>query len=111
MPNTMKTLKPSIPIQRILATIDSIPRGKVATYGGIARAALLPGRARMVGRALREAGGKTKLPWHRVVNASGQSSLSGKSALEQKRRLRAEGVEISAKGRVDLARYEWKGAD
>ena len=87
--------------QEFWAVVDAIPRGSVSTYGAVARAAGLPGRARMAGRALRESPKEMKLPWHRVVGAGGKivfprSSLNHR---EQARRLRAEGVMVKA-GRV-----------
>ncbi|MBL8863639.1 MAG: MGMT family protein [Planctomycetes bacterium] len=94
-------------IQRIVATVDSIPRGSVATYGQVAAEAGLARRARLVGRALAELGPGTKLAWHRVVNASGHISLPGSAAREQERRLRAEGVRFVARGRVDLVAHRW----
>jgi len=87
--------------QDIWAVVGAIPRGAVSTYGAVARAAGLPGRARLAGRALRESPKEMKLPWHRVVGAGGRivfppGSLHHK---EQARRLRAEGVAVKA-GRV-----------
>jgi methylated-DNA-protein-cysteine methyltransferase-like protein len=88
--------------QDIWAVVGAIPRGAVSTYGAVARAAGLPGRARLAGRALRESPDEMRLPWHRVVGAGGKivfppGSLHHK---EQARRLRAEGVAVRA-GRVD----------
>jgi methylated-DNA-protein-cysteine methyltransferase-like protein len=87
--------------QDIWAVVGAIPRGSVSTYGAVARAAGLPGRARMAGRALRETPKEMRLPWHRVVGAGGKivfppTSLNHR---EQARRLRAEGVAVKA-GRV-----------
>jgi methylated-DNA-protein-cysteine methyltransferase-like protein len=87
--------------QEIWAVVGAIPRGAVSTYGAVARAAGLPGRARMAGRALRESPKEMKLPWHRVVGAGGKivfprTSLNHR---EQARRLRAEGVAVKD-GRV-----------
>ena len=93
--------------QRILATVDSIPRGCVASYGQVAAEAGLPRRARLVGRVLSQLAPGTKLAWHRVVNASGRISLAGASAREQRRRLRTEGVEVDARGRIDLDVHRW----
>lgn len=94
---------------RIWKTVRRIPRGKVASYAQVAFEAGLPGRARMVGRALADAGADAKLPWHRVINAQGRLALPGSSTgyLEQKARLIAEGV-IFDGGRVSFARYGWK---
>jgi methylated-DNA-protein-cysteine methyltransferase-like protein len=94
--------------QRILATVDSIPRGSVASYGQVARAAGLPRHARLVGFALRALPAATALPWHRVVNAAGGLSTRGAARSEQRRRLAAEGVAFLASGRVDLKRHAWR---
>jgi methylated-DNA-protein-cysteine methyltransferase-like protein len=87
--------------QEIWAVVGAIPRGLVSTYGAVARAAGLPGRARMAGRALRESPKEMKLPWHRVVGAGGKIVFPPTSVnhREQARRLRAEGVVVKA-GRV-----------
>ncbi len=101
-------VRPDDPIrQRIVATVDSIPRGCVASYGQVALEAGLPGRARLVGRTMSELPAGTKLPWHRVVNAAGRISTSGASAREQRRRLRAEGVSVDARGKLDLGAHRW----
>jgi methylated-DNA-protein-cysteine methyltransferase-like protein len=77
---------------RVRETIMKIPRGKVSTYGAIARAAGFPGAARQVVWALRQSGG---LPWHRVVAAGGRIALPGEAGFEQRLRLEAEGVAFS----------------
>lgn len=91
---------------RVYAAIAAIPRGRVASYGAIAARAGLPGRARLVGKLLREAPAGMILPWHRVLRASGQIALPADSAgfREQCRLLRAEGVEVR-RGRVPLSRF------
>jgi methylated-DNA-protein-cysteine methyltransferase-like protein len=88
-------------IQAIWDVICTIPRGQVSTYGAVARAAGLPGRARLTGFALRMAPKDINLPWHRVVGAGGRIVFP-KSSLqhsEQAKRLRAEGV-VLKDGRV-----------
>ena len=95
-------------LQRIYATIDAIPRGRVASYGLVATEAGLPGRARMVGRALRELPAGSKLAWFRVINAQGRISQPGKGAREQRRRLLADGVRFGPGGRIDLEAFGWK---
>jgi methylated-DNA-protein-cysteine methyltransferase-like protein len=88
-------------LQAIWHVVCTIPRGRVSTYGAVARAAGLPGRARQAGFALRVAPSTMNLPWHRVVGASGQISFpkSSRAYTEQVRRLRAEGVQVQD-GRV-----------
>jgi methylated-DNA-protein-cysteine methyltransferase related protein len=89
---------------RIEATIRAIPKGKVSTYGAIARAAGFPGAARLVARVLNRGFG---LPWQRVLGAGGEIKLRGDSAIEQRLRLEAEGVRFRGR-RVDMKQCEWK---
>jgi methylated-DNA-protein-cysteine methyltransferase-like protein len=77
---------------KIRATIAKIPRGKVATYGDVARAAGFPGAARQVVWALQ---GATALPWHRVLGNGGRIRLPGSAGQEQRLRLELEGVKFS----------------
>lgn len=91
---------------RIHEAVAAIPCGRVASYGEIAARAGLPGRARMVGRALRETPADMLLPWHRVLRADGRIALAENSQgwREQCKRLRDEGVMVH-KGRVALQQY------
>lgn len=84
------------------STVRRIPKGKVATYGDVARAAGHPGAARQVVWALHNATGG--LPWHRVLGAGGVIRLPGAAGLEQRLRLEAEGVAFRG-NRVDMARH------
>jgi methylated-DNA-protein-cysteine methyltransferase related protein len=88
-------------IQAIWDVVGMIPRGMVSTYGAVARAAGLPGRARLTGFALKAAPGELNLPWHRVVGAGGRIAFPKTSLQhrEQARRLRAERVPVKD-GRV-----------
>ena len=88
-------------LEAIWDVVARIPRGRVATYGDVARAAGLPGRARLAGRALKETPEGMHLPWHRVVGAGGKIAFPAASRAhrEQARRLRAEGLDV-ANGRV-----------
>jgi methylated-DNA-protein-cysteine methyltransferase-like protein len=88
-------------LEALWHVIASIPRGQVSTYGAVARAAGLPGRARQTAYALRMAPKGLHLPWHRVLGAGGRIVFPATSAAfrEQARRLRAEGVSVK-KGRV-----------
>ena len=83
-------------------TIRQIPKGRVSTYGGVARAAGFPGRARQVVWALRNSRG---LPWHRVVGAGGKISLTGEDGLEQRLRLESEGVAFRG-SRIWMEKHE-----
>ncbi|HMK30013.1 MAG TPA: MGMT family protein [Terriglobales bacterium] len=84
--------------------IRRIPKGKVSTYGAIARAAGYPGSARQVVWALHASHG---LPWHRVVGAGGKILLTGHSAQEQRLRLEMEGVAFSG-ARIPMKIYAFK---
>jgi methylated-DNA-protein-cysteine methyltransferase related protein len=84
--------------------IRKIPKGKVSTYGDVARAAGFPGAARQVVWALRGARG---IPWHRVVGAGGKILLPGEAALEQRFRLEAEGV-LFRGGRVWMEKHQYR---
>jgi methylated-DNA-protein-cysteine methyltransferase-like protein len=88
----------------IRAVISRIPRGKVSTYGAVARAAGFPGAARQVVRALHKAHG---LPWQRVVAAGGRIALPGERGLEQRFRLEAEGVKFRGR-KVRMKEFEFK---
>jgi methylated-DNA-protein-cysteine methyltransferase-like protein len=91
-------------LQEIWHVVGAIPRGQVSTYGAVARAAGLPGRARLVGRALGLAPKALHLPWHRVVGAGGRIVFPKLSLehREQTRRLQAEKVPVK-EGRVGRA--------
>lgn len=92
--------------QRIWEAVAGIPAGCVLNYGEVARRAGLPGKARLVGRALGRAPRRMALPWHRVVNAQGKISFpdgSDKGA-RQRRLLEDEGVEFEDDA-IDLERF------
>jgi methylated-DNA-protein-cysteine methyltransferase related protein len=81
-------------LEAIWEVVSAIPPGQVSTYGAVAEAAGLPGRARQTGYALRVAPAEMSLPWHRVVGAGGRIafSKSSRACKEQVARLREEGV-------------------
>jgi len=90
--------------KQILDAIKKIPRGKVSTYGAVARAAGFPRGARMVARALHAS---FDVPWQRVLGAGGEIKIRGEGAFEQRFRLQSEGVTFRGK-RVDMKRHEFK---
>ncbi len=95
--------------QQILAVIDAIPYGRVATYGQIARLAGLPKHARLVGYVLKHLDAAADLPWHRVINSQGKISLSklDENGLNmQAQKLLSEGIAVAA-GKIDLKKYQW----
>lgn len=93
--------------ERIYRVIRTIPAGRVTTYGRVARAAGLPGQARLVGYALHSLDPDSAVPWQRVVNARGSISLDTRNGAGQLQRalLEAEGVVFDENGHIDLANY------
>ena len=89
-------------VSAISKAIRQIPRGRVSTYGAIAKAAGYPRCARQVARALKLMKG---LPWQRVLGSGGRISLRGELAMEQRFLLEAEGVRFRGR-RADMKAYE-----
>ncbi len=97
--------------RRIWAVVARIPRGRVATYGQVARRAGFPRHARLAGYALHALPDRSPVPWHRVVNAKGEVSPrrdgSGHEHL-QRAMLRREGIRFDVRGRLDLGKHRWR---
>lgn len=98
---------------RIYAVVRRIPRGRVATYGQVARLAGLAGHARQVGYALAAMATERPVPWHRVINVRGEVSPRSEPGGDRAQRefLEREGVVFDRSGRVDLARFQWRPRD
>jgi len=93
---------------RIYAVTRQVPRGKVTTYGDVARLVGEGCDARLVGYAM--ANCPDDVPWQRVINSEGKISLrGGDGAAKQRLRLEAEGIMFDQRGRVDLKTYRWAG--
>ena len=93
-----------LPVYRLVKTI---PRGRVITYGGIARALRWRNGARMVGWAMHNCPSGFGLPWHRVVGAGGRILLREPECSLQIHLLESEGIPVREL-RVDLKQHEWK---
>jgi len=91
------------PVYRL---VKRIPRGRVITYGQLARALRLRGGARAAGRAMAACPAGRGIPWHRVVGAGGRILLREPHAALQRRLLESEGTRL-IEGRVDVARHCW----
>jgi len=87
--------------------VQRIPRGKVLTYGALARSLRLPGGARTAGRAMAATPSGKGIPWHRVLGERGKILIREPYASLQRKLLESEGVAI-AESRVDLKRHLWK---
>lgn len=106
---TPPTPRTSSSYTRIYSVIRRIPRGRVATYGQIARLAGVPGRARQVGYALHALNSATAVPWQRVVNSAGAISLGPMDGgISQRLLLEREGVRFDARGRIPLEKFGWR---
>lgn len=96
--------------ESVIAILQKIPMGKVATYGQIATLAGSPRAARQIVRILHSSSKKYNLPWHRIVNSHGKISLLPNQGYEiQKALLSKEKVKFSLSGQIDLKKYQWTG--
>jgi methylated-DNA-protein-cysteine methyltransferase related protein len=87
--------------------VKQIPRGRVTTYGTLARVLHLRGGARTAGRALAATPSGRGIPWHRVVGERGKLLIPEPYASLQRKLLESEGVKI-VESRVDWARHGWE---
>lgn len=97
---------------KVLAIVQKIPPGRVATYGQIAAFISSPRAARLVGYALRSLPPDSKIPWQRVVNGMGMISIENLalSKQEQASRLQKEGITVESRDGnywVDLGKFLW----
>ncbi len=95
----------------IHAVVRRIPRGRVATYGQVAELAGFPGGARVAGAALKTSKPGDRLPWQRVVGKRGNLGVIAihdpVGAAVQRGLLTDEGVVVSDRGTIALARHGW----
>ncbi|HYT22114.1 MAG TPA: MGMT family protein [Candidatus Polarisedimenticolia bacterium] len=87
--------------------VKQIPRGRVLTYGALAKALRMPGGARSAGRAMAATPSGKGIPWHRVIGERGKILIREPYASLQRKLLESEGVTIT-ESRVDLKRHLWK---
>lgn len=92
--------------EAIYLALGQIPKGKVITYGNLAKLAGMPNGARLAGRLMCELPECTNLPWHRVINAQGKLSMPVGSAgyCEQLQRLENDGIDVN-NGKIKLSIY------
>ena len=86
--------------------VKLIPRGRVLTYGAVARALRLPGGARTAGRAMAGCPSGKGIPWHRVLGAGGKLLIREPYASLQRKLLESEGVQMTER-RVNMKQHEW----
>jgi methylated-DNA-protein-cysteine methyltransferase-like protein len=100
--------------ERIVYIINSIPFGKVMSYGQIAVYIGAPRAARQVGWTMRQMEGEVDLPWWRVINNEGIISIKGNlqnDKVLQKKLLEAEGIEVSDDFILDIKKYRYIAPD
>jgi len=112
MPNFEPLNSPQARREALYLVLAQVPPGKVVSYGQLAQLAGLGRAARWVGRTLSQLPDDSRLPWHRVLSASGRLSLPAgtPAGAEQRARLRTEGL-ILAGDRVDMQRFSWHPTD
>lgn len=95
---------------RVYALVAQIPRGRVATYGQIARMLGAARAARIVGWAMHGNPYGARVPCHRVVQRGGSCSPNFRAGepAAQRRLLEREGVQFLLDGRVDLQAQQWR---
>lgn len=98
--------------------VRQIPRGKVASYGQIAKLLPPPDGVEIetyiafgplwVGGAMAHC--PDDVPWQRVINSKGEISVKdGADARRQRFLLKEEGVLFNPRGRIDFKQYGWSG--
>jgi methylated-DNA-protein-cysteine methyltransferase related protein len=92
--------------EKVYRLVKKIPRGRVTTYGELARRLRLPGGARAVGYAMAACPSGRGIPWHRVVAAGGRLSIPEPYGSLQRKLLETEAVVIEG-AKLDIARYGW----
>lgn len=93
----------------VFELVKLIPRGRVTSYGSIAKALGTPKSSRMVGWAMNSSHGDKSIPAHRVVNRNGL--LTGKmhfnTPTEMQERLESEGIEVKGDQVQDFKTLFW----
>jgi methylated-DNA-protein-cysteine methyltransferase-like protein len=92
----------------VYTLVKKIPRGRVMTYGQLAKALRLSGGARTAGRAMAACPSGKGVPWHRVVGAGGRLLIREPHASLQRKLLESEGLELAEKRILEFKNYVWK---
>lgn len=91
---------------RIYRLVKRIPRGRVTTYGELAKVLKIRGGARAVGHAMAACPGGRGIPWHRVVGAGGRLLIREPHRSLQRQLLETEGVVMRGVG-ADIQHCGW----
>jgi len=92
---------------RVYAFVKKVPRGRVVTYGQVAKAVRLPGGARAAGRAMAACPSGKGIPWHRVVGADGKLLIREPYASLQRKLLESEALSLAEKRILNFRDFEW----
>jgi methylated-DNA-protein-cysteine methyltransferase-like protein len=87
--------------------VKKIPRGRVTTYGAIARALKLRGGARAAGHAMAACPSGYGIPWHRVAGAGGRLLLREPHVSLQRKLLESEGLHVAERRIENFAARQW----
>jgi len=91
----------------VYTLVKKIPRGRVLTYGQVAKALRLPGGARTAGRAMAASPSGLGVPWHRVVGAGGRLLIREPHASLQRKLLESEGLQLAEKRILNFNEHVW----
>jgi methylated-DNA-protein-cysteine methyltransferase-like protein len=91
------------PVYRL---VKQIPRGRVLSYGDVARLVSLRGGARTAGHAMAATPSGQGIPWHRVLGADGKLLIREPYASLQRKLLESEGV-VVVESRIKMKQYLW----
>ena len=91
----------------VYTLVKKIPRGRVITYGQLAKALKLPGGARTAGRAMAACPSGHGVPWHRVVGAGGALLIREPYASLQRKLLESEGLELAERRILRFKATQW----
>ena len=110
--NKRKNVKRKVDKQAVYEYLTAIPKGRVVTYGQIAKFLGDSNLARTVGNILHENPDGDKYPCYKVVNAQGKlaENYAFGGSESQKIRLEADGIVVN-NNKVDLKRYQWSYKD
>jgi methylated-DNA-protein-cysteine methyltransferase-like protein len=86
--------------------VKQIPRGRVLTYGALAKGLRLRGGARTAGRAMGATPQGKGIPWHRVLGANGKILIREPYASLQKKLLESEGIPV-VESRINVKKHLW----
>jgi methylated-DNA-protein-cysteine methyltransferase-like protein len=99
--------KDSMNWNSVYALVKKIPRGRVITYGQLAKALRLAGGARTAGHAMAACPSGRGVPWHRVVGAGGKLLIREPHASLQRKLLESEGLMLAEKRILNFSDYCW----